>query len=380
MTTFLHTSDWHLGLSWAKLSESTQAEYTRARIDVVSKIAVLANESGCEFVVVCGDIFDDNQVDDKTLRRSLDAMAEFEQPLLILPGNHDALDASSVYRRPTFESNKPEKVVVLDAPGIHTVPGTDLTVAAAPLLTRHASEDLAAAVVADLRERGESATILVAHGATDVLNPDRDRADAIKVAPIESAINEGLFQYVALGDRHGFKDSGVDTNDRIIYSGSPLTSDYREVDANEVAIVTLEGDTVKIDRRIVGDWKFISREIELNSSADVDALEEWLAGLDQKPETVVRLARSGVLSLTEFARVDQLIEDFGDRLALLELWDRNDDLHVAPTEEDFEQLDLSGYAAAAMDDLRESAVNEGEDSEIARDALNLLFRLQKDTA
>jgi DNA repair exonuclease SbcCD nuclease subunit len=373
----LHTSDWHLGLSWAKLSESTQAEYTRARIDVVSKIAALADEAGCEFVVVSGDIFDSNQVDDKTLRRSLDAMAEFKQPLLLLPGNHDALDASSVYRRETFESNKPENVIVLETPGIHDVPGTAHVVAAAPLLTRHTADDLAATVVEGLDERGESATILVAHGVTDVLNPDRDRLDAIRVGPLETAIGAGMFKYVALGDRHGFKDSGQDTVDRIVYSGSPLISDYREVDANEVAIVTLDGDSVEVDRRVVGEWNFISHEVELNSSEDVDALEEWLLALNHKPETVVRMARSGVLSLTDFARVDKLIEDFGDRLALLEIWDRNDDLHVAPTDDDFEQLDLSGYAAEAMEDLRLSASGEGADSETARDALNLLFRLQQ---
>lgn len=376
MTTFLHTSDWHLGLSWAKLSESTQAEYTRARIDVVSRIAGLANEADCDFVVVCGDIFDSNQVDDKTLRRSLDAMAEFKQPLLLLPGNHDALDASSVYRRQTFASNRPENVILLDTPGIHEVPGTDLVVAAAPLLTRNASHDLTTELVEGLRTRGEAATILVAHGATDILNPDRDRADAIEVGPLESAIAEGIFEYVALGDRHGYKDSGSETENRIVYSGSPLISDYREVDSNQVVIVKLSEGDVSIDRQTVGNWEFISREVVLNSREDVDALAEWLSEIENKTETVVRLGRTGVLSLSEFARVDQLVEDFSDRLALLEIWDRNDNLHVAPTDEDFEQLDLTGYAAEAVAELRILAEGETDETTVARDSLNLLFRLQ----
>ena len=377
MTTFLHTSDWHLGLSWAKLSESSQAEYTRARIEVVSKMAALAAEEECEFVVVCGDIFDSNQVDDKTLRRSLDAIAEFEQPVLLLPGNHDAFDASSVYLRPTFQASQPDNVLILDTPGLHKVPGTDHVVAAAPLLTRHAAEDLPARVVAGLREGNESATLLVAHGVTDVLNPDRVRADAIAVGSLEVAIGDGLVKYVALGDRHGFRDSGENTENRIVYSGSPLVSDYREIDSNGVVIVKLEEDSVTVERRIVGEWDFISREIELNSSVEIDALEEWLSALEHKTETVVRLARTGVLSLTDYARVDRLIEEFGDRLALLEVWDRKDDLHVAPNETDFEQLDLSGYAESAMEELRDVATGNTPESDVARDALNLLFRLQK---
>lgn len=377
VTTFLHTSDWHLGLSWAKLSESSQAEYTRARIEVVSKLAALAKEEECEFVVVCGDIFDSNQVDDKTLRRSLDAIAEFEQPVLLLPGNHDAFDASSVYRRPTFQAGQPHNVLVLSTPGIHQVPGTDHLIAAAPLLSRHAAEDMAATVVSGLREQSESATLLVAHGVTDVLNPDRDRPDAIAVGSLEAAIDDGLFKYVALGDRHGYIDSGRATENRIVYSGSPLVADYREIDSNGVVIVKLEEHSVTTERRIVGEWNFTSREVELNSSADIDALEQWLSDLDHKTETVVRLARTGVLSLAEYARVDLLFEEHGDRLALLEVWDRKDDLHVAPDEADFDQLDLSGYAESAMEDLRDVAAGDTSESDVARDALNLLFRLQR---
>ena len=76
-------------------------------------IGRVAREGGFAFVVVAGDVFESNQVDRKTVSRALEALATIPVPIYLLPGNHDALDAASVYRSPTFVQRKPEHVHVI---------------------------------------------------------------------------------------------------------------------------------------------------------------------------------------------------------------------------------------------------------------------------
>ena len=50
---------------------------------------------------------------------------------------------------------------------------------------------------------------------------------------------------------------------------------------------------------------------------------------------------------------------------------RTMDLHLAPSEDELADLDLSGYAAAALEEI----IADMDADPVARDAANLLFRL-----
>ena len=60
MVKFLHTADWQLGMARHYLSHDAQARFSAARLDVVEQMARLATNEQCEFVVVCGDVFESN--------------------------------------------------------------------------------------------------------------------------------------------------------------------------------------------------------------------------------------------------------------------------------------------------------------------------------
>ena len=95
MTKFLHTADWQLGMTRHFLSDEAQARFTAARIEAISTIGALAVDEGCSFVVVCGDVFESNQVERQVVVRSLEAMkATPGVAFYLLPGNHDPLDAA----------------------------------------------------------------------------------------------------------------------------------------------------------------------------------------------------------------------------------------------------------------------------------------------
>ena len=94
---FVHTADWQLGMTRHFLAGEAQPRYSAARRDAVAGLGPLAAESGAEFVVVSGDVFEHNQLAPAVISQSLEAMRAIGIPVYLLPGNHDPLDASSVY-------------------------------------------------------------------------------------------------------------------------------------------------------------------------------------------------------------------------------------------------------------------------------------------
>ena len=90
---FLHTADWQLGMTRHFLGADAQARYSAARRDAVSALGALARETGAEFVVVAGDVFDANQLAPTVVSQSLEAIRAIGVPVYLLPGNHDPLDA-----------------------------------------------------------------------------------------------------------------------------------------------------------------------------------------------------------------------------------------------------------------------------------------------
>src|SRR6202044_4107574 len=93
------------------------------------------------------------QLAPKVISQSLEAMRAIGIPVYLLPGNHDPLDASSVYTSALFTAECPANVQVLDRPGVHEVrPG--LQIVAAPWRSKRPTTDLVADVLGGLPANG----------------------------------------------------------------------------------------------------------------------------------------------------------------------------------------------------------------------------------
>lgn len=375
---FLHTSDWQLGMRRYFLDGEAQARYTGERFDAVARLGALAREAGCELVVAAGDLFESNQVDRRTVLRALDAMAAIEVPLFLLPGNHDPLDAASVYRSVDFTERLPPGVRVLDGTEpIEVRPGVE--VAGAPWTTRHPRGDLVADAVSALPPLSGGVRVLVGHGRIDAGAPDPDEPALIRLGGIERALTEGRFHYLALGDRH----SATRICERVWYSGTPEATSFDEERPGRALVVDLEpgsdgGEgTCRVEERRLGLWRFLAEERRLGGDDDVAELEAWLEGLEEKPRTVLRLSLVGQLPLHARVRLDELLERAGDRFAGVEQWEAGSDLVLVPDDLDLDRLGLGGYAREALERLLTDAGGDPHDPETAaaRDALPLAYRL-----
>ena len=374
---FVHTADWQLGMTRHFLAGEAQPRYSAARRDAVAGLGPLAAEAGAEFVVVSGDVFEDNQLAPTVISQSLEAMRAIGIPVFLLPGNHDPLDASSVYTSALFTAECPANVRVLDWSGIHQVrPG--LQIVAAPWRSKRPTADLVAEALEGLPADGTT-RVLVAHGGVDVLDPDPTKPSLIRLAGVQDALARGVIHYVALGDKHSLTDVGG--TGRVWYSGSPEVTNYNDVEADpgHVLIVDIDEDPqhrVTVEAARVGRWRFSTLNRHVDNSRDVADLDINLDLMPDKDRTVLRLALIGSLTVTDRAALDACLDKYSRLFASLRVWDSHSDLAVIPADGEFSDLGIGGFAAAAVEELVQVA-RAGDDNTAgdAQAALALLLRL-----
>jgi DNA repair exonuclease SbcCD nuclease subunit len=375
---FLHTADWQLGMTRHFLAGDAQPRYSAARRDAVAGLGALAAEVGAEFVVVAGDVFEHNQLAPHVVSQSLEAMRAIGIPVYLLPGNHDPLDASSVYTSALFTAECPDNVAVLDRAGLHQVrPG--LEIIAAPWRSKAPTNDLVAEVLGDLPS--DSVTrVVVAHGGVDILDPDRDKPSLIRLAELDDTLAGGAVHYVALGDKHSLTQVG--SSGRVWYSGSPEVTNFDDVESNPGHVLVVDIDetdsrrAVTVTPRRIGHWRFITLHHQVDSSREIADLDVNLDLMTAKDRTVVRLALTGSLTVTDRAALDACLDKYSRLFAWLGLWDRHTDLAVIPADGEFTDLGIGGFAAAAVEELVATARDGDTDSAgDAQAALALLLRL-----
>jgi hypothetical protein len=131
----------------------------------------------------------------------------------------------------------------------------------------------------------------------------------------------------------------------------------------------------------IGRWSFVRQAFALDGAADVDTLAAWLQAVPAKDETIVRVDLTGLLTLREHARLDQLLAAAADRFAALDVWGGAGGVVLAPDADDQSALGLSGFAQHALESLEVEAV--GADPAVAAEAqaaLGLLYRLARGAA
>lgn len=374
---FLHTADWQLGMTRHFLNSEAQPRYSAARREVVAGLGPLAAQVGAEFVVVCGDVFEHNQLAPRDVGLALEAMRAIGIPVYLLPGNHDPLDAGSVYTSALFEAECPPNVTVLDRAGVHEVrPGVQIV--AAPWRSKFPTTDLVGEVLAGL-PADDVTRVLVGHGGVDALDPDRDKASLIRLGPVRDALARGALHYVALGDKHS--RTQVDDGGRVWYSGSPEVTNYDDIEPDPGHVLAVEVDDddpahpVRVRNHRVGRWRFITLRAPVDNGRDIADLDINLDNLADKERTVVRLALTGSLTVTDKAALDACIDRYVRLFAALTTWDRHTDIAVLPADGEFDDLGLGGFAAAAVDELVATARSGGDRSGAAQGALALLLRL-----
>lgn len=168
---------------------------------------------------------------------------------------------------------------------------------------------------------------------------------------------------------------------RVWYSGSPEVTNYDDIESDPGHVLVVDIDEadaarpVTLDARRLGRWKFVTLRRTVDTDRDIADLDINLDLMPDKERTVVRLALTGSLTVTDKAALDVCLDKYSRLFAALTSWERHTEIAVLPADGEFDDLGIGGFAASAVDELVAAARADGDGADDARAALGLLLRL-----
>ena len=367
MPKFLHTADWQMGRAFTRFETEDGAALVEARFKAIETLAQLANEHQCDAVLVAGDVFDAQTVSDRTIRRVFNATKAFAGPWVMLPGNHDAALAESVWTRAQRLGAVPENVHLALQPGVIELEQQRLSILCAPLTQRHTYGDLTEPFTGHETPEG-FLRIGLAHGSVQGLLPDEiDSTNPIAPNRAEAS----RLDYLALGDWHGTKQ----IDERTWYSGTPEPERFRNNEAGNALIVEVPeaGATPTVTQLPTGRYQWHQWRETLAVQSDLDQLLERLNALPES--AVVDLRLEGAITLAGEETLLKALSVAEARFRSLRC--ERSGLQLAPTDEDIAALKADGYVGEVVESLRERQ-QEGAQDDAARDALAILAGLLRE--
>lgn len=364
MARFLHTADWQIGRQYSRFDAEDSAALAEARFKAVERLASLAVEEQVDAVLVAGDIFDAQTLTDRTLHRTFQALAAFEGPWIMLPGNHDAALAESVWTRAARIGAIPDNVRLLNTPEIHLMNKIGAAILPAPLTQRQTYQDLSAWF--DSADTPDGfLRIGLAHGSVEGQLPDAiDSPNPIASDRAASA----CLDYFALGDWHGLKQIGP----RTWYSGTPEPERFKDNGAGQALLVEIDGPgaSPRAEAKLISQHSWHQWRRTLTVASDLD---ELLAELDTLPAmSVIDLTLDGQLDMAGQQRLEQALGMAAGRHRSLQV--HTTGLVFAPTAEDIAKLHADGYVGNVINELQRCQEREAE-RETSREALAILAGL-----
>jgi predicted phosphodiesterase len=276
-----------------------------ARFEAAERVAALARERGADFMVLCGDTFEDNQVERALVGRVVEVLASCRCPVFVIPGNHDAMVPGSVWsdgswsRAPTVRVLRDESPV--DAPG-------GVTLWPCVARARHDERDPTAWVRAPSDGRIH---VLLAHGTVESVHYEEPWYPIARDAPMRARVD-----YVALGHFHSFVEyKGDDGVSRMAYSGTHEPTRFGERDPGQALWVELDkpGGVPSIEPVVTGALRWLSLEATLREPGDVARTSAALDALGDCSKTLLELELHGFLRVDEQEALVALAERVRDQ-------------------------------------------------------------------
>jgi len=348
MIRFIHSSDLHLGKRFGNFSCDLPGRLREARHAVLARLAMHAREQGAGAILLAGDTFDTETPAADVRRQALTEMAH-HAPIrwVILPGNHDSLQATELWALLAREA--PKNVVLATGPGpIELAP--EAVLLPAPCTTRRPGRDLTEWMEGAATPEGSS-RIGLAHGAVQSFSENSVVSEVI--AP-DRARRAGL-DYLALGDWHG----ALEVDPRTHYSGTPEQDRFKHNRPGEALLVEIAGASALPQVTRLPTATFAWRTFDLHLLAGEDplpALETLLPDPRDRRQTLAKVVASGRKGLAGRTALASEIDRAAPDFAWLDL----DDTALATDCEidDLDRIDRGGALREAADALLAEAEDE----------------------
>jgi DNA repair exonuclease SbcCD nuclease subunit len=235
----VHTSDVHLGAYAGSVDAKWDAR-RQLMEDTFVRVIELANEVAADALLIAGDFFDNDRVPTETVQFAAETIRRFEGQTFLIPGNHDPMDAGSIYWRHDMEAVAKRLTIVREHSGQVVEPeGLDLVLWGRAYL----DTDWHFKPLEGLPERLDSRWhIAMAHGHFVREGGEMHRSLLMKDSEIAAAA--GHWDYMAFGhwEPHADVSTGGVT---AVYSGAPMPLSDANRRAGMAAVVDFDGSGVR---------------------------------------------------------------------------------------------------------------------------------------
>jgi DNA repair exonuclease SbcCD nuclease subunit len=365
MVTLLHTADQQLGVKFLGFGEKGTL-LRQAVKDSLRKTVDLACAESVGLVLIAGDLFDSNTVSKNLVEDTLAQLKRLAPiPVCILPGTHDAYDASSVYRRSEFQG-LPHLHIFTDEITAIPFPELDLTVYGKANLSPKGTESPLKGLG---KTKGTTYHVAMAHGEIAIEGKSSGEYYPIRTQEIASS---GM-DYVALGHWHRYGDFSQGPV-KALYPGAPETLSFEEgEDSGFVLLISLDDSGTRVERNRVGKYRWHTIEVVIENFRDEDELiQEIMKHADL--DTLLQVRLSGFKPVTWDISEERLVEAAGDSFFHLRVITGD----VIPTSEhihpaEFPESTIMGQFLRLMHDRLEHA--DAAEKQVLQEALQRGFAL-----
>jgi len=362
---FLHTSDWQVGMKALRCGAAAST-IRDERLAAGRRVVEFANANGAEWVLLAGDLFEDNAVDRSLVRNASSILNSFRGRVFVIPGNHDPLIPGSVWDDPCWDACS--NVTILREASPVEVPGGMLF--PCPAFSKYSLDDPTAWISAASHKN--TICVGIAHGSVDGIGVE----DMEYPIPIDAAQRSGL-DYLALGHWHSKNLFPAPNNvTRMAYSGTHETTAFGERNSGNVLLVEIpeRNATPIITPFRTGElsWKTIARQIR--NPQDLKNVQKELEDIIMPKRTILDVTLAGLLHPEMYGQLDDLSDMVKSRFLFGQM---NSHLLPSPADDSWIFNLPVGVIRSAAERLRQMASEPepGNDPEVAAAALLELYKI-----
>jgi exonuclease SbcD len=358
MLKVLHTADIHLGAKFSGLGSKGASQREQLLATFKNIIATAIGEK-VDIVLIAGDLFDSNQQPQKNIDlvvEQFNLLGSSNIPVCLVPGTHDSLDSSSIYRKVDFEGKCPNlKVFTDENVSWKEYPGLDLTVYGKPNLSNRSS----VSPLKGLRRSSSSKFhIGMAHGSLHI--PEKVAEDD-HVFRLEEVNATGM-DYLALGHWHRVYKCPAESP--AWYPGPPEWIPGQTEKGVVLMVSLLVAGEVEVQTRELGLRDYKEVEIDMNGIQDLAVLKSRISGVADQ-NLIAKVTLRGLRDVEFILNTEDLETELGESFFHLRVIDTSHPKSAEITEGE-ERLIASRFARLMKGQIEGL---EGEEKEIAENAL-----------